>query len=181
MEREGCLEQYGVLDFGERNVELLTPQLADFRRGQSESLVRAQSPPRNISEIRNSLKLDRAGLSDRAISFLKGKSTAHAKTKPASKPVSKPIPMELDHPAPGEPSVRSAAGSCRASEARASGRVRAKPETKERRRFSVFAFALGHNLEFASKYMFLNILRCFLSFSKKKTMYDHEIIPKSYL
>jgi len=42
-------------------VELLTPQLADFRRGQSESLVRAQSPPRNISEIRNSLKLDRAG------------------------------------------------------------------------------------------------------------------------
>ena len=42
-------------------MELLTPQLADFRRGQSESLVRAQSPPRNISEIRNSLKLDRAG------------------------------------------------------------------------------------------------------------------------
>ena len=99
-------------------MELLTPQLADFRRGQSESLLRAQSPPRNISEIRNSLKLDRAGLSDRAISVLKGKSTAHAKNETGFDRFRNRFPMELDHPAPGEPSVRSAAGSCRASEAR---------------------------------------------------------------
>jgi hypothetical protein len=141
-------------------VELLTPQLADFRRGQSESLLRAQSPPRNISEIRNSVKLDRADLSDRAISFLKGKSTAHAKNETGFETGFETDSRSsfTDQKKPSGPG-RAKCPKRRRFVSRFRARALGGSERNQKRknddgfRFFFFAFALGHryNMVFGTK------------------------------